>query len=372
LQHGGNQVNTNQYIQDFQISKFQNDLITWFKREQRILPWREDQDPYKVWVSEIMLQQTRVDTVIPYFLSFIKQFPTIESLAYADEEKVLKAWEGLGYYSRVRNLQSAVREVHENYEGIVPNTPGEISKLKGVGPYTTGSILSIAYGVPEPAVDGNVMRVLSRILSIWDDIAKPKTRKIVEEIIRVIISKDNPSFFNQGLMELGAIVCTPTSPSCLLCPVREHCLAFSEGIQSELPVKTKKNTSKEVPMAVGIFVTEDHKVLINKRPDTGLLAKLWEFPNLEVIKEVSSPKEQLQQYVRDKYKANATATDVIWTLQHVFSHLTWNITVYEGRLDKEIMVSDNIKLVLMDELQQYAFPVSHQKIWKQFLAGRVK
>jgi A/G-specific adenine glycosylase len=361
-------VIADQYIKDFQIDKFQTNLITWFEREQRILPWREDQDPYKVWVSEIMLQQTRVDTVIPYFLSFIKQFPTIESLAYADEEKVLKAWEGLGYYSRVRNLQTAVKEVHENYGGVVPNTPGEISKLKGIGPYTTGSILSIAYGVPEPAVDGNVMRVLSRILSIWDDIAKPKTRKIFEEVIRVIISKDNPSFFNQGLMELGAIVCTPTSPSCLLCPVREHCAAFNEGTQSELPVKTKKNSTKQVPMAVGVFVTEDNEVLINKRPETGLLAKLWEFPNLEVIqKDLLSPKEQLQQFVVKEYEAQANLGDVIGTLQHVFSHLTWNITVYEGRLSGKIKLPKNAKLVSVEELTQYAFPVSHQKIWKQFL-----
>ena len=210
-------------LDDFDIYGFQNDLITWFEREQRDLPWRKDQDPYKVWVSEIMLQQTKVDTVIPYFNSFIKQFPNIQSLAEAEEDRVLKAWEGLGYYSRARNLQSAVREVHESYGGIVPNTPKEISTLKGVGPYTTGAILSIAYGVPEPAVDGNVMRVLSRILLIKEDIAKPKTRKVFEEVIRDLISKENPSFFNQGLMELGAMVCTPTSPSCLLCPVREHC-----------------------------------------------------------------------------------------------------------------------------------------------------
>lgn len=358
------------YIKDFHIDQFQNDLITWFEREQRILPWREDQDPYKVWVSEIMLQQTRVDTVIPYFLNFINQFPTIESLAYADEEQVLKAWEGLGYYSRVRNLQTAVREVHENYGGVVPNTPEEISKLKGVGPYTTGSILSIAYGVPEPAVDGNVMRVLSRILSIWDDIAKPKTRKLFEEIIREIISKDNPSFFNQGLMELGAIVCTPSSPSCLLCPVQDHCQAFKNGTQKELPVKTKKNSHKELPMAACVFITEDEKVLINKRPEAGLLAKLWEFPNVEVMKELTSTKEQLKDFVEKTFQTNVKVDDVIGTLQHVFSHLTWNITVYKGRLTTKPTETDIVKLVSINELEQYAFPVSHQKIWKQYIEDR--
>ena len=216
----------------FNKETFRQDLIGWFEQEQRTLPWRQDQDPYKVWVSEIMLQQTRVDTVIPYFNRFIEQFPTIEALAEAEEDKVLKAWEGLGYYSRARNLQAAVREVHEHYGGRVPDNPKEISSLKGVGPYTAGAILSIAYGIPEPAVDGNVMRVLSRILSIWEDIAKPATRKIFEEAVRELISHENPSFFNQALMELGALICTPTSPSCLLCRVREHCLAFFEGKQS--------------------------------------------------------------------------------------------------------------------------------------------
>ena len=159
------------------VEQFREGLLNWFTEEQRELPWRQDQDPYKVWVSEIMLQQTKVDTVIPYFNRFVSQFPTIEALSKAEEEKVLKAWEGLGYYSRARNLHAAVKEVHEKYGGKVPNTPKEIAGLKGVGPY----------GVPEPAVDGNVMRVLSRILSIWEDIAKPKTRKTFEEAVRVLI-----------------------------------------------------------------------------------------------------------------------------------------------------------------------------------------
>ncbi|MFZ3590968.1 A/G-specific adenine glycosylase [Bacillus sp. DJP31] len=360
-------MNTKDYTKDFKIDEFQGDLISWFKREQRDLPWREDQDPYKVWVSEIMLQQTRVDTVIPYFNAFIEQFPTIESLAIAEEEKVLKAWEGLGYYSRVRNLQSAVREVHENYGGVVPNTPEEISKLKGVGPYTTGSILSIAYGVPEPAVDGNVMRVLSRILSIWEDIAKPKTRRIFEEAIRVLISRENPSFFNQGLMELGAIICKPTSPSCLLCPVREHCAAFIAGTQSELPVKTKKKSTKEIPIAVGVFVTDDNKILIHKRQDTGLLARLWEFPNLEVAKDLATPKLQLYEFVKEEYNADVLIEDVIGIVQHAFSHLTWNMTVFEGKINSAVAQSDKVKLVTLEEMQQYAFPVSHQKAWKQYM-----
>ncbi len=204
------------------------------------MPWRENRDPYRVWVSEVMLQQTRVDTVIPYFINFMREFPDLESLADADEEKLLKAWEGLGYYSRVRNLQTAVREVVAEYGGKVPETRKEISSLKGVGSYTAGAVLSIAYGMPEPAVDGNVMRVLSRVLLIEEDIAKQKTKRLFEDILYDLISTADPSAFNQGLMELGALVCTPRSPGCLLCPVRLHCRAYEAGVQDALPLKSKK------------------------------------------------------------------------------------------------------------------------------------
>jgi A/G-specific adenine glycosylase len=353
-------------VNHFNINQFQHDLISWFEKEQRILPWRADQDPYKVWVSEVMLQQTRVDTVIPYFNNFIQQFPSLESLANADEEKVLKAWEGLGYYSRVRNLQAAVKEVQENYGGKVPDTPEEISQLKGVGPYTAGAVLSIAYGVPEPAVDGNVMRVLSRILSIWEDIAKPKTRKLFEEVVRLIISKENPSFFNQGLMELGAIVCTPTSPSCLLCPVREHCRAFHEGVQDQLPVKSKKKSSKTVQLTAGVLTNEDGKVLIHKRPGQGLLANLWEFPNVEVIEGTGSEQEQFLAYLQTHYRAKAVLQQPFATIQHVFSHLVWNIQVYRGTLESKVEQTPTIKLVDFTELENYAFPVSHQNILKAY------
>ncbi|MCH1627524.1 A/G-specific adenine glycosylase [Fredinandcohnia quinoae] len=354
-------------LDHFNIDQFQLDLISWFEQEQRDLPWRMDKDPYKVWVSEIMLQQTRVDTVIPYFNNFIDQFPTIETLAEAEEEKVLKAWEGLGYYSRVRNLHAAVKEVAEKYGGQVPNTAKEISKLKGVGPYTTGAILSIAYGVPEPAVDGNVMRVLSRILSIWDDIAKPKTRQQFEDIIREIISKENPSFFNQALMELGALICIPANPACLLCPVRNHCRAFAEGVQKELPVKSKKKAPVPLSMAAVVLQNEDKKLLIHKRPDKGLLANLWEFPNHESISELYTQKEQLSDFINQEFKIQTKIGEAYTTIQHIFSHLIWNITVFEGEIIGEVIESDSLKLVTVEELRQFTLPVSHQNILKSFL-----
>jgi len=350
-----------QKLEQFNIEDFQINLIDWYRREKRDLPWRKDQDPYKIWVSEIMLQQTRVDTVIPYFNHFIEKFPTIEALADADEEEVLKAWEGLGYYSRARNLHAAVKEVKETYNGKVPDNPDDLGKLKGIGPYTKGAILSIAYNIPEPAVDGNVMRVISRILSIWDDIAKPKTRKIFEEVIYQIISKNYPSDFNQALMELGAVVCTPTSPSCLLCPVFEQCSAYHEGVQEELPVKTKAKANKQVQIAAVVLKNEDF-FYIHKRPSKGLLANLWEFPNCETEHGLLSQKEQLREFLLKEYGVKAEIGELKGTIQHVFSHLTWNISVYFGHVSKEEKLK-GLKKVTAEELSQYAFPVSHQKIF---------
>lgn len=349
------------------INAFQDDLITWFKREQRDLPWRKDQDPYKVWVSEIMLQQTRVDTVIPYFNRFIEWFPTIDALAEADEDKVLKAWEGLGYYSRVRNLQSAVKEVRERYNGEVPSSPKEISELKGVGPYTAGAILSIAYGIPEPAVDGNVMRVLSRILTIWDDIAKPSSRKIFEQAVRALISHDDPSAFNQALMELGALICTPTSPSCLLCPVREHCQAFSEGVHEELPVKTKKTKTRNVQLAAAVLSNAEGKILIHKRPSSGLLANLWEFPSVELHHSLQNERDQIVKLFNQELQLEPTLERIIGQIDHIFSHLVWNIMVYTGTLSEDFQESEDWRLVSFEQMEEYAFPVSYKKIYQMYL-----
>ncbi|WHY01767.1 A/G-specific adenine glycosylase [Neobacillus sp. DY30] len=359
-------INELKNIENISIEKFQEDLLSWFKAEQRDLPWRKDQDPYKVWVSEIMLQQTRVDTVIPYFNRFIEWFPTIEDLANANEEKVLKAWEGLGYYSRVRNLHSAVKEVNAKYDGKVPNTPKEISNLKGVGPYTAGAILSIAYGIPEPAVDGNVMRVLSRILSIWEDIAKPSTRKVFENAVRQVISHEDPSAFNQALMELGALICTPTSPSCLLCPVRDHCQGFHAGVETELPIKTKKNAQRSVDLAAIIVKNESGKILIHKRPENGLLANLWEFPNVELHQPIVMERAGVAGIFRELFDMSIKLERNIGQIEHVFSHLVWNIRIYIGTIGEDFSENSDWKFITLDEIEEHAFPVSFHKILKLF------
>ncbi|WP_185971083.1 A/G-specific adenine glycosylase [Alkalicoccobacillus porphyridii] len=353
---------------DIDINAFRNDLITWFYQNQRDLPWRENRDPYRVWVSEIMLQQTRVDTVIPYFTNFMREFPDLQSFANAPEDKILKAWEGLGYYSRVRNLQTAVREVVTEYAGKVPDTRQEISTLKGVGPYTAGAILSIAYNKPEPAVDGNVMRVLARVLLIDEDIGKAKTRKMFESELYELIDPDDPSAFNQGLMELGALVCTPTSPGCLLCPVQTQCGAYFEGKQAELPVKAKKKKAVPKNMAAFLIRNDHDEVLIEKRPEKGLLAGLWQFPNFELGEYSFTELEQglaTHYGVRD-YNHN----EAIQKIEHVFSHIIWNIQVFEGKADTvESTEGTVLKWVKEEDLEQYAFPVSHQKIITHSIRG---
>lgn len=348
----------------FNSQEFQHDLIQWFKETMRDLPWRQDRDPYRVWVSEVMLQQTRVDTVIPYYERFLTLFPTLEALAEAEEETVLKAWEGLGYYSRARNLQSAVKEVSEHYGGIVPDTQDEITKLKGVGPYTAGAILSIAYNKPEPAVDGNVMRVLARIFLIEDDISKVKTRRLFEQIVYRIISHQNPSYFNQGLMELGALICSPTSPRCSECPVQHHCKAYAEDKQLDLPVKAKKKKPQKKEMAAAVIFHADGSVLIRRRPETGLLAKLWEFPNVET-KSKKGQVADLVQYIEDKYALSIEVQGKVQTVEHTFSHLIWHINVFACYTDEPKRFTDDLKWVQNDEIEAFPFPVSHQKIMRQ-------
>ncbi|KAE8558750.1 A/G-specific adenine glycosylase, partial [Paenibacillus polymyxa] len=217
---------------------FSFELLNWYTRNKRDLPWRRHRNPFYIWISEIMLQQTRVDTVIPYFNRFIARFPTIEALAEAPEEDVLKLWEGLGYYSRARNLQTAAKQVVELHGGQVPDDTQAVAALKGVGPYTTGAIMSIAFNRPEPAVDGNVMRVLSRYFLIEEDIMKGSTRSHMESLVRELIPEGRAADFNQALMELGALVCTPKSPHCLTCPVMEHCSGRLAAPQAPPPVPT--------------------------------------------------------------------------------------------------------------------------------------
>jgi len=336
---------------------FQEHLLRWYDKNKRILPWRKTKDPYKIWVSEIMLQQTKVDTVINYYTKFIEMYPTIVHLAEAEEQEVLKLWEGLGYYSRARNLHAAAKEVVKKYDGIIPNDPAILGTLKGIGPYTRGAISSIAFGLPEPAVDGNVMRVLSRALLIKDNISEAKTRKRIENIVRELIPEENPSAFNQGLMELGALICTPRSPACMLCPVQTECRAFNEGVEETLPVKLKKKKQRIEPYSVFVIENEAGEVAIEQRPNQGLLANMWQFP---MVENELVEQNLLTKTLQERYELTIDLKDKLGEVRHVFSHTIWELDVYAATTKET--TGKNIQFVAKDELEQYPFSVSHLKI----------
>lgn len=317
---------------------FSRELLAWYRRGNRDLPWRRSRDPYFIWVSEIMLQQTRVDTVIPYFNRFVERFPTVRDLAEAPEADVLKHWEGLGYYSRARNLQAAAKEVTERYGGRIPDDVEAVRGLKGVGPYTSGAILSIAFNRPEPAVDGNVMRVLSRYFCIDEDIAKPATRVGMEGLARELIPEGAAGDFNQALMELGALVCTPRSPHCLTCPVMEHCAGRIAGREEELPVKSKAKPPKPQHRLAVLAKRADGRVLARQRPAQGLLARLWELPHVEAPGvDTWDSAEAGPRWLAETLAlegVDVAPTRHLGDAEHVFSHLHWYVRVWgaEGAL----------------------------------------
>ncbi|WP_256761840.1 A/G-specific adenine glycosylase [Cohnella sp. WQ 127256] len=355
---------------------FSTELLKWYQKERRDLPWRRSRDPYHIWVSEIMLQQTRVDTVIPYFNRFVDRFPTVHELAAAPEDEVLKHWEGLGYYSRARNLQFAVREVVEQYDGKVPSNKKDVSGLKGVGPYTAGAILSIAYNQPEPAVDGNVMRVLSRYFCLEDDIARPSTRIAIEHLAQELIPHGHAADFNQALMELGAIICTPKSPTCPVCPVNDLCEGRIQGRERELPVKTKAKKAKPVfrfaALVEGTGVNVN-KVLVRQRPDTGLLARMWELPHIEVQDAeawlaLSTGKMGLEEALAEEDIRIEATEHVIGEAQHIFTHLVWNIKVLPAIALEEGHVANHTAYAWVgpDDFENYVWPNVFRKLLTEY------
>lgn len=356
-------------------ASFQEDLLTWYRLEKRDLPWRESTDPYRVWVSEIMLQQTQVVTVIPYFNRFMEWFPTIEALANANEDKLLKAWEGLGYYSRVRNMQHAAKEIVETFDGKMPNKIEDILSLKGIGPYTGGAIGSIAFSLPEPAIDGNVMRVYSRLFCLADDIALPKTRKVFDRYVRDTMSQSEPGDFNQALMDLGATICTPTKPSCETCPIQAYCEAKQTNTISKYPVKKKKEKATPLYYVADILQNDTGAFLLEKRPSDGLLADMWTFPMREVTKkdydrfsqiydsqDISTGvvAEQLSLYDEAD---NINGKKLLGIVTHIFSHRKWHILVVQDEL-KGLNNTHltNQEWVYLDEFPQYVFPKPQQKM----------
>ena len=298
-------------------------LLTWYDKNKRDLPWRGTSDPYKVWVSEIMLQQTRVAAVLPYYRAWMEALPTVEALAAVEDARLMKLWQGLGYYSRARNLKKAAQIIVDEQGGHFPGNYKALLALPGIGPYTAGAIASIAFGQRVPAVDGNVLRVASRIAAIREDILDPKVRGNFHELMSSAVPPDRPGEFNQALMDLGATVCLPSSPPlCENCPLAEQCEANRLNIQSELPVRKKKAPRRIEDLTVFILQRED-RVALRRRPQEGLLAGLWEFPHVPGALDEASAARALAAWgiVPTGWRKKLDA-------KHIFTHVEWHMTGY--------------------------------------------
>lgn len=327
-------------------------LIQWYRENRRDLPWRRQPSPYHVWVSEIMLQQTRVEAVKPYYQRFLSALPGVRDLAEVPEDQLLKLWEGLGYYNRVRNMQKAARQVMADYGGEFPVTYEGIRSLAGIGSYTAGAIASFAYGLPKPAVDGNVLRVIMRLTGDDSDIMKQSTKRQVEENLEPVIPTDAASDFNQGLIELGALVCVPNGqPKCEACPLARMCRARMEGRIEELPVKTRAKERRIEERTILVF-RDGEKTAIGKRPDKGLLAGMYELPNYPghmSRKEVAAYSKEIGLMpVRIKKLPEA---------KHIFSHVEWHMTGYEVRVDELEKTNEKGFLFIHPEEIQERYPI---------------
>jgi A/G-specific adenine glycosylase len=306
--------------------KIQTKLLRWFEKNGRDLPWRETRDPYAIWVSEIMLQQTQVLTVIPYYQKFLKSFPTVRHLAKADLSKVLKVWEGLGYYSRARNLHRASGVVLSRFRGKIPDNLKDLLALPGIGKYTAGAILSIAYNKEAPILDGNVKRVLSRLFAVSGNPVRGKTEGLLWHLSESLIPKGFASSFNQGLMDLGSMVCTPKDPQCSRCPLHRLCKGKASGKPEEYPSRIIK---KKIPHigAISAVIEKKGKVLLSQRPPKGLLGGLWEFPNWRSEGKRGS-RLRLRNYIKKEMGTNVEVKESIGTFKQTFSHFKLILDVF--------------------------------------------
>jgi len=367
------------------IFSFRQKLLAWYDENKRDLPWRRSKNPYHIWVSEIMLQQTRVDTVIPYYERFLDWFPTVESLANAPEERLLKAWEGLGYYSRVRNMQTAAQQIMNEFEGKFPSTYEGISSLKGIGPYTAGAISSIAFNLPQPAVDGNVMRVLARLFEVNHDIGNPSNRKIFQAMMEVLIDPDRPGDFNQALMDLGSDIEAPVNPRPEESPVKDFSAAYQHGTMERYPIKAPKK--KPIPIYLKALVVQNSQgqFLLEKNESEKLLAGFWHFPLIEVdefsdqtqdldlFSQVAEPILELgpspQESFEQDYDLEVDWQDLRFEeVKHIFSHRKWHIQIIAGRVAETQEYADREALWLSpEEFSNYPLAKPQQKIWQAYL-----
>ena len=348
-------------LEEFPLENLIQPAIDWYEINKRNLPWRVDQNPYHIWVSEIMLQQTRVEAVKGYYERFLLRLPTIEDLAACPEDELLKLWEGLGYYNRVRNMQKAARIIVDEYEGQMPKSYEEILALPGIGAYTAGAISSIAFQVPAPAVDGNVLRILCRVAEDDSDIKKEAVKKKVQKLLEPLMPGDHSGIFNQAMMEIGATVCVPNGePNCSECPWNLFCKSHVNGTIDCFPVKSKPMKRKVEEKTV-LLIVDGEKVLIEKRPDKGLLAGLYQFPNLLGHK----GREDVLAYVRDK-GLDPVFIEALPDAKHIFSHIEWRMKGYLVKVSELHLFDEEEKrvpvLIQKDQIQsEYAIPSAFEK-----------
>ncbi len=347
--------------------QFQKKLLSWFHIHKRLLPWRLDGNPYRIFVVEVMLQQTQIKTVLPYYERWLKTFPDVYSLAKAPLDRVLKLWEGLGYYSRARNLHKAAKMIVEQFNGIVPNDIETLQTLPGIGRYTAGAIASIAYQKRVPLVDGNVFRVFSRIFNCKDDIGKPDTQKKFYELATDLVSEEEPGNFNQALMELGSLICVPDAPECPKCPVKSLCISLRDGNPLELPVRANGLKVKKMEMVVGLL-TQENKILVRRRPASGIWGGLWELPGA-VRKKGESLELTLQNEFQNEIGVTFDIQKKVKPIEHRFTHRLAKIHPFECKLangQKFKIKNSDVKWADRNALAKLSFPVPHQKILSQY------
>lgn len=326
-------------------------LLNWYDYNKRLLPWRENKDPYRIWISEIMLQQTRVEAVKPYFDRFMQELPTVADLAAVEDDRLMKLWEGLGYYNRARNLKKAAQTIMEEYNGKLPADYEKLLSLKGIGMYTAGAIGSIAFELQVPAVDGNVLRVLSRLWGDYSDILKDKTKKEMGKRILDFMPEDRPGDFNQALIELGATVCVPNGkPNCEQCPWDTVCRAYKENLIEQLPVKTPKKPRKIQNKTVFLLETRD-QIAIRKRSEKGLLAGLWEFPNLDGRMDAEDFKKQMEDWGIQNGEYEQAGKG-----KHIFSHVEWHMEGVKILLPEPVKLEDFLWVEKKELETAYALP----------------